>query len=420
MKKYFAFYLLLLFTFSLIRAQEPEKSSGVKTFSIKKKTEEVKPEPAKETPKEKKNKDGEVKEKSAKGTFEITKAKDEIPPVISIIAPDVKRGFKPVTEEKTITVTGKVTDQSGIFEVKVNNVEADVSAEGLFKAVVPLAFGDNSITVKAVDIAMNMATEKFQIERKDKEVEVIPAEPAGPVVNVVGKYYALIIGNNIYEDPAISSLENAISDATKLYDVLTTDYAFEKENVIFLKNATQEQIIEAFDNLSNKITPNDNLLVFYAGHGKWDEIKSLGYWLPVDAKKSNTARWIPNSRIGDYMRSINSKHTLLIADACFSGSIFKTRKAFNDAAPSINKLYELSSRKAMTSGNLKEVPDKSVFLSLLVKRLTDNTEKYISSDVLFSSFRQSVLNNSDTEPLYGTIQNAGDDGGEFIFIKRGK
>jgi hypothetical protein len=156
--------------------------------------------------------------------------------------------------------------------------------------------------------------------------------------------------------------------------------------------------------------------VFYAGHGWFNETQNLGYWLPVDAKKSNTAYWIPNSRISDYMNSIKSKHTLLIADACFSGSIFKTRSAFSDAEPSINKLYEMPSKKAMTSGTLKEVPDKSVFLQFLVQRLNENKEKYLSSDMLFTSFRQAVLNNSPTEPQYGTIQNAGDEGGEFIFI----
>jgi len=54
-------------------------------------------------------------------------------------------------------------------------------------------------------------------------------------------------------------------------------------------------MIQAFDDLSNKITKNDNLLVFYAGHGWWNELKSLGFWLPIDAKKSNTAFWIPNA-----------------------------------------------------------------------------------------------------------------------------
>ena len=72
----------------------------------------------------------------------------------------------------------------------------------------------------------------------------------------------------------------------------------------------------------------------------------------------------------------------------------------------------------MTSGNLKEVPDKSVFLEYLVKRLNNNTEKYLSADHLFASFRIAVMNNCQTEPQFGTIQNAGDEGGEFIFIRK--
>ncbi len=345
---------------------------------------------------------------------------DNIPPQISITYPNVSRGFKPVEQQNQVKITGKATDESGIFEILINNEPASVDAQGNFSKTVLLAFGDNSFTVKATDLKQNSTTETFIIERKSNQQDVV-------VVNnqtnnsgnlQTGKYYALIIGNNSYQDPAISSLDEPINDATKLYNVLTTEYTFEPQNVIFLKNASYVQMIEAFDNLSSKITPNDNLLVFYAGHGWWDETKNLGYWLPCDAKKSNTAFWIANSRISDYMSSINSKHTLLIADACFSGSIFKTRSAFVDAQPAINKLYELPSKKAMTSGNLKEVPDKSVFLQFLVKRLEDNKEKYISSDMLFASFRQAVLNNSPTEPQYGTIQNAGDEGGEFIFIRK--
>jgi uncharacterized caspase-like protein len=179
-------------------------------------------------------------------------------------------------------------------------------------------------------------------------------------------------------------------------------------------------MIEAFDNLSQKITPNDNLLIFYAGHGHWDENKELGYWLPVDAKQNSTAYWIANSRISDYMKSIKSKHTLLITDACFGGSIFKTRSAFNDASRAINALYESPSRKAMTSGNLNQVPDKSIFLQYLVKGLNENQEKYLATDKLFNTFREIVSNNSISTPQYGVIQSSGDQLGEFIFIQRNK
>ena len=239
-------------------------------------------------------------------------------------------------------------------------------------------------------------------------------------INSPGTYYALIIGNNNYQDKAIGTLDQPINDATKLYNILTSRYTFDVSNTYFLKNASYTQMIEAFDNLSQKITPNDNLLIFYAGHGHWDKNKELGYWLPVDAKQNSTAYWIPNSRISDYMSSIKSKHTLLITDACFGGSIFKTRSAFNDASRAINELYDLPSRKAMTSGNLNPVPDKSTFLQYLVKGLNENQEKYLATDKLFNTFREIVSNNSISTPQYGVIHRSGDQLGEFIFIQRNK
>ncbi len=116
------------------------------------------------------------------------------------------------------------------------------------------------------------------------------------------------------------------------------------------------------------------------------------------------------------LTEINSKHTLLITDACFGGSIFKTRAAFLDAPLAVNKLYELPSRKAMTSGTLTEVPDQSAFLKYMIDRLDKNGEKYLSSEQLFSSFRIAVINNSNVIPQYGEIRDVGDEGGDFIFI----
>ena len=52
------------------------------------------------------------------------------------------------------------------------------------------------------------------------------------------------------------------------------------------------------------------------------------------------------------------------------------------------------SSKVMSSGALTKVPDKSVFVDYLAKRLQDNQEKYVSSETLFSQFRTAVINNS--------------------------
>ena len=89
-----------------------------------------------------------------------------------------------------------------------------------------------------------------------------------------------------------------------------------------------------------------------------------------------------------------------------------------DATVAINKLYELPSRKAMTSGTLTVVPDQSAFLKYMIDRLQNNKEKYLSSEQLFSNFRMAVINNSNSVPQFGVIKDVGDEGGDFIFIHR--
>ncbi|OQX97927.1 MAG: hypothetical protein B6I20_11735, partial [Bacteroidetes bacterium 4572_117] len=154
------------------------------------------------------------------------------------------------------------------------------------------------------------------------------------------------------------------------------------------------------------INKDDNLLIFYAGHGYWDERFKQGYWLASDAERSNRGTWLSNSTIRDYMRAIPTQHSLLITDACFGGGIFKSRNAFANATIAINKLYALPSRKAITSGALSEVPDNSVFIEYLVKRLAQNKEKYLSSEQLFASFKIAVINNSSNSqvPQFGEVK----------------
>ena len=161
---------------------------------------------------------------------------------------------------------------------------------------------------------------------------------------------------------------------------------------------------------------HDNLLIFYAGHGYWDEQARQGYWWPKDAGTDDPSNWLSNSNLREQIRSIKSAHTLLISDACFSGGIFKTRGA-NDimnATKDIQLLYRMPSRRAMTSGTMTEVPDKSIFLEYLTKRLKENQSKFLSAQQLFDSFRSAVINNSSVVPQDGVIAETGDEGGDFI------
>ncbi|MBI9053344.1 MAG: caspase family protein [Bacteroidales bacterium] len=351
--------------------------------------------------------------------------KDLEAPSIAYSNPEFQTNKILKVHKEELLIEGTVVDQNGIFEITVNGMNAQLDENGNFKADAYLVEGSNTIFFRAVDTYQNTVEEQYKVNyiplnKKDQRQTNNNTDPSilDKKETKNGKYYALLIGVNSYPDPGIMNLDQPFSDATKLYNTLTSNYTFEKENVSLLNSPTREEIIAELDRLNRLIKEDDNLLIFYAGHGYWDTQDEVGYWMPSDAKKSNTANWIRNSTVRDYLRTVKTKHTLLIADACFSGGIFKTRKAFSDAPKSIQKLYEYPSRKAMTSGTLKEVPDKSVFLLYLNKRLTENIQAFISAEELFGSFKIAVLNNSPNVPQYGEIKDTGDEGGDFIFIKR--
>lgn len=231
-----------------------------------------------------------------------------------------------------------------------------------------------------------------------------------------GEYHALVIAVEEYDDAAIAPLSEPVNDAYKLVDVLSNTYNFRKSNITMLLNPTKADIIGILHQMRTTITSDDNLLIFFAGHGTWDEDMNQGYWLPRDAAHDNPVNWLSNSDLINYLYVIKSKHTLLVADACFSGGIFQTR-GFSNTDPAIQRLYDLPSRKAITSGTLNEVPDRSVFMKYLIKRLSDNPHRYLTAEQLYASLRIAVLNNSPNVPQYGTIHNVGDEGGDFIFVK---
>lgn len=275
-----------------------------------------------------------------------------------------------------------------------------------------MALSEEEVKVFRLSGIGNSASRPDPPPQEQAQVETAAA------TDFTGKYYALIIAINDYDDPMINDLMAPLTDATSLYGILSKSYTFNPDDILFLKNPKRAEIIDALDNLERKVSPDDNLLIFYAGHGHWDKDTHKGYWLPSDASHESTANWLRNSSLTGYMSSINSKHTLLIADACFSGSIFQTRAAFPKSTRAVERLHEMNSRKAMTSGTLKEVPDESVFLKYLMKRLDENQEDYLPSEQLFYSLKPAVLNNSDNVPQFGEVKNAGDEGGDFIFVRR--
>jgi tetratricopeptide (TPR) repeat protein len=250
--------------------------------------------------------------------------------------------------------------------------------------------------------------------------EVIEPEPERIAT---GRYFALLIGVNAYAvDSSIFSLTFPIADAESLASVLTRTYTFDVCNVLVLHNPDRGSILDKLDSLAVEVTPDDNLLIFFAGHGFFDKDADMGYWWPSTASHKHTKGWLSNSDVRDHMRRIHAKHILVISDACFSGSILTTRDGvqFGQATRAIKEWYGSKSRTALTSGAMQKVPDKSAFLMYLVRKLETNTEQFLTCQKLYGQMRDLVVENSPTQqrPQYAPVRECEDEGGDFVFIRK--
>ena len=191
-------------------------------------------------------------------------------PLIQITKPEPQRGFKIKQNKNQVLVEGIVTDESPIESVFVNGQLANLDhSTGKFQLNLSLSDGLNQIEVVATDTFQNSG---------QKSLEVLIEK----LSNSLGVYHALLIAIQEYQHPSITDLEFPLQDTEQLATVIKEEYQFTAERVQILTNPTRVELIEAFDQLSNLLTEKDNLLIFYSGHGFWDERLKTGFWLPSD------------------------------------------------------------------------------------------------------------------------------------------
>ena len=345
--------------------------------------------------------------------------KDTTPPEIKVLSHDTTRAISVLKKNKKTKIKGIATDENGIVEVLVNNKEAVLDQNGNFEADIYLGVGKNNIVVTAMDTSENWATKNFTITR---EASMMSARDNN-AKKAPGKYYALIIGNDDYK--FIRKLETAKNDAREIANVLTKVYGFK---VTLLLDATRQDIVQAINNLRKNLRENDNLLIYYAGHGEFDKTASKAYWLPVDAQRDDDTNWILADRISSNMRRISSKHILVVADSCYSGTF--TRRAVTDLAADgsrdryLDKMRTKKSRTLLASGGNEPVSDiggngHSVFAASFLQGLKEiEKNTFTAEELYYEQIKERVAGNADQTPEYNIIRNSGHDGGDFIFVKQ--
>jgi hypothetical protein len=260
----------------------------------------------------------------------------------------------------------------------------------------------------------------------DRGVAVRPVSPLGS--EITGNQWLFVIGIDSYIH--WPRLKTAASDAKSLRDVLLSRYHFDQEHLIELydEQATRKNIIDRLRSLATRVSAEDSLVIYYAGHGHIDPITKEGSWIPVESELREASAWISNHYIKNYLRvdAIKAKHILLVSDSCFSGDFLRgTRGKLPDVTEEvIKKAYTLSSRQAISSGGLEPVSDEgfgknSVFSHFLVKTLRENQKPFLVPSDFFNNVRAGVAENAQQFPVFGTLrETGGQEGGELVlFLK---
>jgi hypothetical protein len=238
----------------------------------------------------------------------------------------------------------------------------------------------------------------------------------------------LVIGNNNYQ--YVSKLQTAVNDANAVAQLLHDRYSFKTR---VLLNATRDQIMTALVLYRKSLTQNSNLLIYYAGHGYLDRDAGEAYWVPVDGEGDNNMNWISADDITRAVKTVPSKHVLVISDSCYSGAILggrDTRDFGGGISPQERIAYlarkqSSKSRDWMASGSVEPVaddgaPGHSIFAGAVLQGLRQmKDEQFAASDLFYSFVQRKVGGNSPQLPQYGSIRESGDDLGDFIFSRGG-
>jgi len=252
-----------------------------------------------------------------------------------------------------------------------------------------------------------------------------------------GHHYVVAIGIDHYQNWPV--LGTAVSDATGFAKLLTSQFGFEYAvEPLTEKSATRDNINSLIDDdLRNRLQPEDDLIIFFAGHGTTrndkvgDETQSVGFLVPFEARASAAKEyWSDYLNIEEFLRKVSSlpsEHILVVLDSCHSGmalgSKFTTSRADtrfqNDMLRKVSRKVITSAQGDQLAADNGPLAAHSLFTGLMMQGLmTGKADSYnqgfITSTQLgaYTQHEVGVQEGSKQTPLFGGFDLDG--GGELI------
>jgi hypothetical protein len=299
--------------------------------------------------------------------------------------------IKPEEGEKLYTVVDKtlnLMDGENIIEVIAENAE-----------------GVKSKSYRQVRVGSVALTDANRLERND---------------------YALIFATDQYDN--WNDLVNPVFDSRAISEELKKSYGFQTDIV---ENATQDDILRKLrEYAEKKYKPLDQLFIFFAGHGTYDQTFGEGFVVTKESIVNDEGKtsYLSHNRLRSIINNIPSEHIFLVMDVCFGGT-------FDEALASTRGGDEVYKEQ-----NTNEFIARK--LTLKTRRyLTSGGKTYVSDGIAgkHSPFAKSFIDALQTQggsdgiltisEVYGQVEKLknpprlGDFGGnlpgsDFLFVKK--
>jgi WD40 repeat protein len=242
--------------------------------------------------------------------------------------------------------------------------------------------------------------------------------------SIPGVHYALIFATNDYDN--YDDLVNPVNDSRAIAEELKKNYGFQ---VDLKENPTLDQIVATLRIYAQKeYNPKDQLMIFFAGHGKYDDIFKEGYLVAKGSKLDDETKTslLSHSNLRTIVNNIPCEHIFLTMDVCFGGTfdpLIASRGA--DEYSNITKTDFIERKMAhktriyLTSGGKEYVPDgrpgeHSPFARKLLEALRSygGEDGILTTNEIFTKVEKVV-----PQPRIGEFGH-NEPGSDFIFIAK--
>ncbi len=241
------------------------------------------------------------------------------------------------------------------------------------------------------------------------------------------KDFALIFLTDRYDH--WDDLVNPVHDGRTIESVLTEKYGFEVEVV---EDATHEEVLaKLYDYDTKKFNIQDQLFIFFAGHGYFDETLGEGYVVASNSLQNDRAKasYVPHAVLRQRIDNIKCEHILLTMDVCFGGTIDPllarsraTEEVYAETSETEYMVRKLTkrTRKYLTSGSKEYVSDgvagkHSPFAAKFIQALREvggGTDRILTLTELQVYFLKLA-----TEPRSGSF-GTDDPASDFVFVAK--